>query len=225
MPRIKTLEEPFFLVLHMDGSHLVYTNHSPPSHKVFPEDGVNSVGAYDNTIRVTDEYLGRVFEALRARDPDAWMFFTSDHGQPLGEGGAFFNHGYQANVVRDPLFVFPPATATEAQRAAIRDASVAPVSACDITPTIVHLMGATPSRDAPMDCANWFAPNILGSSRVRVVSAFTPTGVREPTMLLLLPDGRRALYEVEQGTVTLNDGVALPMSALALPPEVAARLQ
>lgn len=224
LPRLKSLEEPFLLVLHMDGSHLVYSYHSPPSHKVFPEDGVNSVGAYDNTIRVTDEYLARVFEALRARDPSAWMFFTSDHGQPLGEGGAFFNHGYQTNVVRDPLFVFPPSDAPESQRTAIREASTAPVSACDLTPTIVHLMGATPSGEAPMDCADWFAATPKDASRVRVVSAYTPTGVREPTMLLLLPDGRRALYEVDHGTVVLNDGVTRPMSELALPPEVAARL-
>src|SRR5262249_29110874 len=85
LPAIRSLPEPFFLVVHMDGSHLPYGSHSPPSHKVFAEDGVNSTGAYDNTIRVTDDYLARTFAALRARDPGAWLFFTSDHGQPLGQ--------------------------------------------------------------------------------------------------------------------------------------------
>ncbi|HVH43881.1 MAG TPA: sulfatase-like hydrolase/transferase, partial [Labilithrix sp.] len=108
LPAIRSLAEPFFLVVHMDGSHLPYRHHSPASHKVFAEDGVNGTGAYDNSIRVTDEYVARLFAALRERDPEAWLFFTSDHGQPLGEGGAFFNRGYQPNVVRDPLLVFPP---------------------------------------------------------------------------------------------------------------------
>lgn len=228
LPRLKALQEPFLLVLHMDGSHLNYGNHSPPTHKVFAEDGVNSVGAYDNTIRVTDEYLARIHEAVRARDAGAWMFFTSDHGQPLGEGGAFFNHGYQTNVVRDPLLVFPPAASTSAaEREAIVHAAKAPVSACDVTPSIAHLLGATPVQRAPMDCADWFASSAAAfvASRVRVVSAYTPTAVREPTMLLLFPDGRRALYEVDHGTVVLNDGITLPMSAVPPPPEIAAHLR
>ena len=56
LPLLHSLAEPFFVVLHMDGSHLPYRDHSPPSHKVFlPEDGVNSMNAYDNTLRVTGE--------------------------------------------------------------------------------------------------------------------------------------------------------------------------
>lgn len=218
LPVLATIERPFFVVLHMDGSHVPYGTHSPASHKVFPEDGTNSVGAYDNTVRVTDEYLARVFDAVRARDAGAWMFFTSDHGQPLGEGGAFFNHGYQPNVVRDPLLVFPPAGADRAQWAEI---AAAQVSACDLAPTVLHLMKAAPA--AKMDCVDWLehAPK----PRVRVVSAYTPTWTSEPTMLLLLPDGERALYELQHGTVVMNDGAERPMSELGVPPEVGRRLR
>ncbi|MBX3231956.1 MAG: phosphoethanolamine transferase [Labilithrix sp.] len=218
LPTLHALAEPFFLVVHMDGSHLPYREHSPPSHKVFPEDGVNSIGAYDNTIRVTDELLARVHAALRERDPDAWMFFTSDHGQPLGEGGAFYNHGYQSNVVRDPLFVLPPA----AERSAMRAVADAQTSACDVAPTILHLMHTAPAANAPMDCADWIAGP--PPPRVRVVSAYTPAYLLEPTMLVVLPNGRHEVYDLWRGTVTGDDGVARPLAEHTLPREVAARL-
>jgi glucan phosphoethanolaminetransferase (alkaline phosphatase superfamily) len=219
LPALRTLPEPFLLVVHMDGSHLPYGHHSPASRKVFAEDGVNSIGAYDNTIVVTDEYVASVFDALRARDPNAWMFFTSDHGQPLGESGAFYNRGYQSNVVRDPLLVFPP-PAERARAAALVEAQV---SACDLTPTILHLMNATPIAEAPMDCADWFAGPPKG--RYRVVSAYSPTYVNEQTMLVLGPDGQRALYDLWRSTVTLNDAVTRPRSEFPLPPEIEARLR
>ncbi len=219
LPTLRALPEPFFLVVHMDGSHVPYTDHSPPSHKVFAEDGANSIGAYDNTIRVTDEYVARVFEAVRARDPRAWMFFTSDHGQALGEGGAFYHRGYQTNVVRDPLLVFPP---DEASRETWTNLADAPLAACDLSPTILHLMGTSPTATAPMDCVDLLTGP--PRPRVRVVSAYTPAFIGEPTVLVLLPDGQRALYDLWRGTVTMNDGAARPMAELALPPEVAARL-
>ena len=218
LPAITTLRDPVFLIVHMDGSHLPYREHSPPSHKVFPEDGVNSIAAYDNTIRVTDEFLARLHASLRARDPEAWMFFTSDHGQPLGEGGAFYNHGYQSNVVRDPLFVLPPAS----QRLAMHAVADAQTSACDVAPTILHLMHTAPAPNAPMDCADW----LVGPPppRVRVVSAYTPAYLLEPTMLVVLPSGQHELYDLWRGTVTGDDGVARPLSEHTLPREVAARL-
>jgi len=218
LPAIRSLAEPFFLVVHMDGSHLPYASHSPPTHKLFAEDGVNSIGAYDNTIRVTDDYLARIFTALRARDPDAWLFFTSDHGQPLGEGGAFYNRGYQSNVVRDPLLVFPPSAA----RARWAELADAPVSACDLMPTLLHLMSTEPMPDAPIDCVDLLAGP--PPPRYRVVSAYTPAYVAEPTLLVLEPSGERALYDLSRSTVTLNDGVARPMSEHMFPRDVEARL-
>jgi glucan phosphoethanolaminetransferase (alkaline phosphatase superfamily) len=220
LPALHGLAEPFFLVVHMDGSHVPYGHHSPPAYKVFPEDeGVNSTAAYDNTVRVTDDFVARLFEAVRGRDPHAWMFFTSDHGQALGEGGAFYHRGYQSNVVRDPLLVFPPDAEGRKQWLALADA---PVSACDLTPTILHLMHTAPAPEAPMDCVDLLAGP--PPARARVVSSYTPAFLAEETMLVILPDGRRALYDLWRGTVTLDDGLSRPMSEVALPPEVITRL-
>ena len=222
LPVLRSIPEPFFLVLHMNGSHAPYAYHSPASRKAFlPEDGVNSVNAYDNTVRVTDEYVARVFETLRARDPEAWMFFTSDHGQALGEGGAFFNHGYQSNVVRDPLLVFPPASESVApRRERYEELAHAQVAACDLAPTLLHLMHASPV--VPMDCDDWMAAP--PPPRVRVVSAYTPAYVAEPTMLVVRPDGKRELYDLGRGTVVQDDGIVLRSADVTLPPAVAARL-
>lgn len=219
LPMLGTIAEPFFVVVHMDGSHLPYASHSPASHKLFPEDGVNGMAAYDNSIRVTDEFVTRIFETLRRRDPEAWLFFSSDHGQPLGEGGAFYNHGYQSNVVRDPLLVFPPSSADRAEWA---QRATMPVSACDLTPTIIHLMQSAPSPGSPMDCTDWLAGP--PKPRYRVVSAYTPAYVDEPTMLVLQPDGQRAVYDLWRNTVTLNDGVARPLAEHMFPAEIGSRL-
>ena len=219
LPVLARLEEPFLLVLHMDGSHVPYGHHSPADYKIWDEsEGVNSLAAYDNTIRVTDEYLAQVRAALVKKDPHAWMFFTSDHGQALGEGGAFYHRGYQSNVVRDPLFVFPPPSPGALEE--WRTIAKRPVSACDLAPTLLHLMGA--AAEAPMDCHDLLedAP----PPHARVVSAYTPAFHAEPTMLVLLPDGRRALYDLERGTVILDDGAVRPLAELPPPPSIAARL-
>jgi len=216
LPTLRSLPEPFLLVVHMDGSHVPYSNHSPPAYKVWSEtEGPNSIAAYDNTIRVTDEYVARVFEAARARDPGAYLFFTSDHGQALGEGGAFYHRGYQSNVVRDPLLVFAPAG--DDRWAKLADT---PVSACDLTPTLLHLMGTRP--EAPMDCVDWLAGPI--AERSRVVSAYTPAFLAEPTMLVLRPDGHRGFYVLGRGKAVMDDGTLLPMSDVPMPPDVRARL-
>jgi hypothetical protein len=60
--------------------------------------------------------------------------------------------------------------------------------------------------------------------RVRVVSAYTPTWVDEPTMLLVMPNGQRELYDLGRGTVVQGDGAVRRAADVALPPEVAARL-
>jgi hypothetical protein len=224
LPAIHTLAEPFFVVLHMNGGHAPYADHSRAASKVFlPEKSANSINAYDNTVRETDEYLGRLYEGLRARDPDAWLLYTSDHGQALGDGDAFFNHGYQQNVVRDPLLVFPPA-AEERRFEAMAGAQVA---ACDLAPTVVHLMGAKAAT--PMDCVDWLLLDAVDAGfmrpRVRVVSAYTPAFVSEPTMLLVLEDGTRELFDLGRGTVDFDGSEPRKMSDVGMPPSIAARLR
>ena len=96
-----------------------------------PEDGVNSMNAYDNTVRETDEYVARATKRSGPRRQRVDVL----HERPrpaVGEGGAFFNHGYQENVVRNALLVFPPPSSP---RAHWNELAAAPVAACDLAPT------------------------------------------------------------------------------------------
>jgi hypothetical protein len=74
-----------------------------------------------------------------------------------------------------------------------------------------------------MDCVDLF--ELPPARRVRVVSAYTPASVNEPTILVLSHDGERALYDLERGTVTLDDGSVSPIADRPPPAEVLARLE
>ncbi|MCY4206327.1 MAG: choline-sulfatase [Roseovarius sp.] len=63
--------------------------------------------AYYGSISYLDELIGRVLSALKAtgKDNDTVVFFTSDHGEMLGERGMWFKkHFYEASL-RIPLIV------------------------------------------------------------------------------------------------------------------------
>lgn len=84
IPHLEEIQSPFLLVAHMDGSHYPYSTHSEPQYKkFFPEDDPNSVNAYDNTLIYSDIYLKRLIDAARKKDPNVWIFYTTDHGQPV----------------------------------------------------------------------------------------------------------------------------------------------
>jgi glucan phosphoethanolaminetransferase (alkaline phosphatase superfamily) len=84
LPHLKQMRPPFLLVAHMDGSHYPYNLHSEPQYKKFlPEDNPNSVNAYDNTLVYSDLYLSKLIEEVHKKDPNAWIFYTTDHGQPV----------------------------------------------------------------------------------------------------------------------------------------------
>lgn len=82
------------VVLHLNGSHWDYhTRYSPERKKWSPECTgwvydctlEEVVNAYDNTVAATDEFTAAVVERLK--DKNALIFFSSDHGQFLGEHG------------------------------------------------------------------------------------------------------------------------------------------
>lgn len=82
------------VVLHLNGSHWPYNaRYTPEEGKWSPDcskwvydcslDEV--INAYDNTVSVTDKLTADIIK--RIKDKDAIIFFTSDHGQFLGEYG------------------------------------------------------------------------------------------------------------------------------------------
>jgi lipid A ethanolaminephosphotransferase len=93
------------IVLHQMGNHgPAYYKRYPPAFEVFKpvcrssdlstctEEEIGN--AYDNAIRYTDDFLGKVIDVLKRNDPKfaTAMFYLSDHGESLGEKGTFL-HG------------------------------------------------------------------------------------------------------------------------------------
>lgn len=94
-----------FIVLHQMG------NHGPAYYKRYPEGfetfkpacrsndlsactGAEIGNAYDNAIRYTDYFLGKVIEFLKRNDErfETTLLYVSDHGESLGENGIYL-HG------------------------------------------------------------------------------------------------------------------------------------
>jgi lipid A ethanolaminephosphotransferase len=93
------------IVLHQMGNHgPAYYRRYPPAFEKFvpachsndlsrcsPEEITN---AYDNAILYTDDFLGKLITLLsqNSQQFEAGMFYVSDHGESLGEGGLYL-HG------------------------------------------------------------------------------------------------------------------------------------
>ncbi len=90
---------------------------------------------YAEEIRYADHWAGRVIEALEARSAKrgAVILLTADHGESLGEGGWFFQHGQSTapELARVPFIVVAPGLAPGRVRG--------PVSHVDVAPTLLAL--------------------------------------------------------------------------------------
>ena len=199
IPYLKTVKEPFLLVVQMDGSHYPYSKHSPQQYKKFlPEEDEDGVNAYDNTLVYSDVYLYKLYNAIRHKDKKAWIFFSPDHGQNLGGDDGFFNERYSKNVIHNPLLVFPPPSAF----ARIRANESSPVSQADIAATILDLMHMTPVK--PLDGQSLLQP--IGPSRLRICSTYMPTFHNKPTAVLIFEDLSYYHINFRKMRVTLRDG-------------------
>ncbi len=135
---------PFLLVVQMDGSHYPYNIHSPDSLKRFlPDERPNGINAFDNTLRVTDLYLARLYRYLSDHFPDTWMFFTPDHGQNFGGLNGRFNDNFKPDVWHNPLIVFPPERDSLHIRILAQNRERL-TSQSDIFSTILDLAGISP---------------------------------------------------------------------------------
>ncbi len=91
--------KPRLAVIHTIGSHWWYRSHYPDSEDNFmPDIDSHDVGSlsheqmvnsYDNTILETDRFISALCQRLRERD--AVVIYISDHGENLGENGAYLH--------------------------------------------------------------------------------------------------------------------------------------
>jgi arylsulfatase A-like enzyme len=169
-----------------------------------PRDYRHLLALYDAEIRFTDEHLGRILDALRARGmlDGALVIVTADHGEE------FFEHGSKGHqqtlfdeVLRVPLVMswpgrIAPGTLVEDQ-----------VRLVDLMPTILRAAGA---RKVPVTQGRDLTPYFDG----RVLAP-------EPALCELRADGRqfRALRTREFKAIALGrapDGRELPSAGFDL---------
>lgn len=111
-----------FIVLHQKGSHGPYYNQQyPRSMQIYkPVCDTNQlhncsreeiVNAYDNTIRYTDYFLGKVIDWLVTQQDshNVVMVYVSDHGESLGENNLYLHgmpYAIAPNVQKHVPFIF-----------------------------------------------------------------------------------------------------------------------
>lgn len=212
IPFLQSVEEPFFATLHMDGSHYPYSKHSHPQFKKFlPELSANDVNAYDNTLVQLDAYFRQLMQLVRSKHPNAWVFYTSDHGQNVS-GQAKFNNGFAQDVIRVPLFVFPPlgelGKVSKVQK--LRRQVHSPTSHADMFATTLDILGCNSDSSEPIESQSLFKS--ISPSRLRTVSELMSSHFVDDKFAVVTPSGQ--LYEVDTAkrTVLLPQGDLLRLS-------------
>ncbi|MDP8256908.1 MAG: sulfatase [Candidatus Alcyoniella australis] len=130
---IQGRDQPFMLFAHYFDAHAPYFP-PPPYDALFdadyqgeingsveqlqrsdlgPRDVEHLIALYDAEIRLLDDEVGRLLEALFAR-PDAdrtLVVLLADHGEAFGEHGSFEHHTLHDEVLHVPLIIWPPHSA------------------------------------------------------------------------------------------------------------------
>jgi glucan phosphoethanolaminetransferase (alkaline phosphatase superfamily) len=88
-----------FILLHTVGSHWYYNSHFPDefqqynpvtrSRIVNTNSRQEMINSYDNTVLYTDYFIYEIINRLRNKN--AILFYLSDHGETLGENGAWLH--------------------------------------------------------------------------------------------------------------------------------------
>ena len=169
---------------------------------------------YDGEIAYCDEQLGRLLDGIGERGmwDDSVVIFHSDHGESLGEHGAWFRHGQDLfePCTRIPLLIKLPGGAHAGT------SSEALVSVLDITPTLLELSGLSepPALDGTsllgvLGGADRPSPGLfLERKRAR---GFTSAGLRTPEDLLVLHFKPGSDQSVAQEFYRVLDGVETPL--------------
>ncbi|HEY1262944.1 MAG TPA: sulfatase [Terriglobales bacterium] len=132
---------PFFAFLNYLDVHDPYQ--PPPAYPRLAA-GANAVDAYDNGVRYTDDYIGRLMRALadRGLDKNTLVILTSDHGEMLGEHG-HKGHGRMLywHLLHVPLIFWYPGHVPSGVRIP------RPVSNVALAATVLDLLGADSAQN------------------------------------------------------------------------------
>lgn len=153
-------------------------------------DGLVYVDRYDEEIAYMDSEVGRLLDgyAKTADVDDAFIIFTSDHGESMMEHEVWFTHGYQVyeEIIRVPLMIRGPGVPQGVRKE--------PVSGIDLFPTILGLVNVAPPSYLPgMDLLQ---PEMIDMNRILFAeAAHSKWQVRG-----VFQSGRKWIARVPKGT-------------------------
>lgn len=143
-------EEPFFLFLNYYDPHGPFDPPGEYKWSFLPrydqaaldamEETDKILALYDGEIRYTDAEFGRLLDELDRLDltDDTWIIITADHGEILGEKGAFGHGGSLTEAeIRVPLIVKEPSPRAKGTR------NDTPVQVTGVLPMIAKRLGLT----------------------------------------------------------------------------------
>jgi arylsulfatase A-like enzyme len=95
---------------------------------------------YMGLIRQIDDWLGRLFDHLKrlGRFDDTLIFFTSDHGDFLGDHWLGEKEMFYEEALRVPFIVYDPDSAADSSRGTVDRRFV---EAVDVVPTVLAALG------------------------------------------------------------------------------------
>ncbi len=147
-----------FVERHAGQRWFLWVHYYDPHYAYEPHAGVAPFGAdeqalYDGELRFTDQHIGRLFDALRAKGAydKTIIAVTGDHGEGFGEHGIKL-HGYHlyAPQTKVPFMLRVPGLPARRTKT--------PAGHIDLMPTLVNLAGGQPN------------PEMMGRSLVDVLA-------------------------------------------------------
>jgi choline-sulfatase len=141
-----------------------------------PDDIRRARRGYFANISYVDEKIGRIMDALtRCRMADnTIIILCSDHGDMLGERGLWFKMSFFEGSARIPMMISAPGLAPSL--------ITSPISALDMTPTLIELAGIDTTRHDVMAMdGETLLPLIKGRERTNpVVMEYAAEGSYRP---------------------------------------------
>ncbi len=137
--------------------------------------------AYYGAISYVDDHIGRLLSLLEetGRLQNTIVIITSDHGEMLGERGAWYKMSFYEGSARVPLIICAPALFATGRVAA-------PVSTMDLLPTLVGM-----ARDGDLSClvgtldGRSLLPHLRGEpDRDEVVAEYLAEGAVAPIVMI-----------------------------------------
>ncbi len=102
--------KPQFITLHMRSTHTPYVENYPKSQEVYPVEGKGyedyMINSYDNSVLYTQKVIADIYQFFEDTNKPTYIFFTSDHGELMGQGGRFGHNAVDLDIARVPFLFY-----------------------------------------------------------------------------------------------------------------------